>query len=69
MSLPRIRLLEIIASVAWAGLFVLAIVYIGSKYSMQEGVLQDGTLWIIATIVGFIVVMMGTGYWLSKIEE
>jgi hypothetical protein len=46
-----------------------AIVYIGNKYSMQEGVLQEGTLWIIVVIVGFIVAMMGTGYLLSRIEE
>ena len=69
MSIPRIRLLEIIASVAWASIFVVAIVYIGIKYSMQEGVLQEGTLWIIVVIVGFIVAMMGTGYLLSRIEE
>jgi heme A synthase len=50
--------------VAWSGLFVLAIVYIGSKYSIQEG-----TLWIIVVLVGFIIAMMGTGYLLSKIEE
>ena len=64
MSLPRIRLLEIIASVVWSGLFVLAIIYIGSKYPIQEG-----TLWIIIVIVGFIIAMMGTGYLLSKREE
>ena len=64
MSLPRIRLLEIIASVVLSGLFVLAIIYIGSKYSIQEG-----TLGIIVVLVGFIVAMMGTGYLLSKREE
>ena len=64
MSLPRIRLLEIIASVAWSGLFVLAIIYIGSNYPIQEG-----TIWIIIVIVGFIIAMMGTGYLLSKREE
>ena len=69
MNIPRIRLLEIIASVAWASVFVVAIVYIGNKYSMQEGVLQEGTLWIIVVIVGFIVAMMGTVYLLSRIEE
>lgn len=64
MSLPRIRLLEIIASVVWSGLFVVAIVYIGSKYPIQEA-----TLWIIVVLVVFIFAMMGTGYLLSKIEE
>ena len=69
MSIPRIRLLEIIASVACASIFVVAIVYIGNKYSMQDGVLQEGTLWIIVVIVGFIAAMMGTGYLLSRIED
>ena len=69
MSIPRIRLLEIIASVARASVFVVAIVYIGNKYSMQDGVLQEGTLWIIVVIVGFIAAMMGTGYLLSRIED
>tara|TARA_A100001037_G_scaffold306085_1_gene349111 strand:+ start:27895 stop:28104 length:210 start_codon:yes stop_codon:yes gene_type:complete len=69
MSLPRIRLMEIISSVVWASIFVIGVVYIGSKYSMQEGPLQEGTLWMIGIITAFIIAMMGTGYWLSTIEE
>ena len=68
MDLARDELIEIAVSVLWVGLFIAAIVLIGITYTESGELTGQGPLLLIGLIVGFVVVMTGTGYWLSGRE-
>jgi len=50
-------------------MLLLAFLYLGKLYSNEGSMSYEGTIGIIGAMAGFIVVMMGTGYWLSKLKN
>lgn len=68
MDLEREQLIEIAVSVLWVGLFIAAMVYIGVTYTESGELTGEGPVMLIALMIGFVVVMTGTGYWLSGRE-
>lgn len=62
MELERETILEIVVSAAAVGIFVALIVAIGATYPTLAG---QGAFALIGSIVLFVLVMAGVGYWLS----
>jgi|TARA_B110000263_G_C15300318_1_gene507644 hypothetical protein len=50
-------------------MLLLAILYLGRLYVNDGSMSYEGTMGLIGIIAGFIVAMMGTGYWLSKLKN
>ncbi len=69
MSISRLQVLEIVVSCFWCVMLLLAILYLGRLYVNDGSMSYEGTMGLIGIIAGFIVAMMGTGYWLSKLKN
>ena len=67
MRIERETLVEIVVSVVAVGLFIAAVVAVGTTFG--DGQLTDqGALALVGVIVGFILLMTLTGWWLSAQE-
>ena len=67
MEIERRTLVEIVVSVVGVGGFIAAIMVIGALFG-NGGLTEQGALALVVSIVLFIVVMTGVGYWLSGFE-
>lgn len=67
MQIEQETLVEIVVSVVGVGVFIAALVLLGVFFT-QDGLTDQGAFVLIGIIVGFILLMTGTGYWLSGRE-
>jgi uncharacterized membrane protein YccC len=65
MALDRETVVEIVVSVVAVGLFIAAVVAVGSTYN-ADGLSTDGAFALIGTIAGFVVLMTAVGVFLSR---
>lgn len=65
MDVERETVVEIAASAAAVGLFVVTIVGIGTAYSSGPALSNQGALALVAAIVGFVLAMGIIGYFLA----
>ncbi|MWG34714.1 DUF7472 family protein [Halomarina oriensis] len=65
MPLDRETVTEIIVSVVSVGLFIAAVVFVGSTYN-SEGLTNQGAFALIGSIAGFILLMTVVAVFLSR---
>ena len=68
MEVEREMVIETVVSVLGVGLFIGLLVLAGLLYN-QNGLTETGAFAIIGSIVLFVLVMTGVGYWLSAREN
>lgn len=67
MELERERVVEIVVAVGGVGLFIALVVVIGLLFG-DGGLSETGAFALVGTIIAFIVVMTGVGFWLAGQE-
>ncbi|MFC6731372.1 MULTISPECIES: hypothetical protein [unclassified Haladaptatus] len=65
MELERDALVEIVVSTVAVVLFVAVVVAVGATYT-RDSLSSQGALALVGTIVGFVLLMAGIGFWLSR---
>jgi uncharacterized membrane protein (UPF0182 family) len=66
MDIERETVVEAAISVMVVALFVVLILGVGSAFGGASGLSERGALALVASIFGFVVVMTGVGYFLSR---
>ena len=65
MDIERERLIEIVAAVGAVGALIAAMVAIGAIYGNGEQMSEPGGTLLVGSIVFFVLLMAGVGYWLA----